>query len=65
MATLSDIMEEFEATTAAGKVRRDANTVKALKGQADQLRAQRANGGLTPEQETALDAEISRLDPSE
>jgi len=65
MATLSEIMAEFEATTAAGKVRRDANTVKALKGHADRLRAQRANGGLTPEQETALDAEVARLDPPE
>lgn len=65
MATLSEIMAEFEATKAAGKIRRSANTAKALKGAADQLRTQKAKGDLTPEQETALDAEIDRLDPPE
>jgi hypothetical protein len=60
--SLSDLVDEFKA--AQGE-RRDANTAKATKGAADQLRARKAKGGLTPEQETALDAEIDRLDPSE
>jgi len=65
MTTLSEIMAEFEGTKAAGKIRRDANTVKSLKTAANELRRQRTAEGLTAEQLTALDAEIARLDPPE
>jgi hypothetical protein len=60
--SLSDLVDEFKAAQGG---RRDANTAKAAKGAADQLREQKAQGNLTPEQVTALDAEIDRLDPPE
>ena len=65
MPTLSEIVAEYDAMRAAGKTRRAANTAKALKQTANELRNQKARGGYTPEQVAALDAEIERLDPAE